>query len=49
MKEAGIHFGQGFGLRKPTAADALEDVSAALAGRAALSGLRPRRTSVHAG
>jgi EAL domain-containing protein (putative c-di-GMP-specific phosphodiesterase class I) len=49
MKEAGIHFGQGFGLGKPTMADALEDVGAALAGRAALSGLRPRRTSVHAG
>jgi diguanylate cyclase (GGDEF)-like protein len=49
MKEAGIHFGQGFGLGKPTTADALEDVGAALAGRAALSGLRPRRTSVPAG
>jgi diguanylate cyclase (GGDEF)-like protein len=49
MKAAGIQFGQGFGLGKPTLADALEDVGAALAGRAALSGLRPRRTPVRTG
>jgi diguanylate cyclase (GGDEF)-like protein len=42
MKAAGIHHGQGFGLGKPTRACDIEDVSAALAGRAALSGLRPR-------
>jgi diguanylate cyclase (GGDEF)-like protein len=42
MKAAGIHHGQGFGLGKPTKACDIEDVSAALAGRAALSGLRPR-------
>jgi EAL domain-containing protein (putative c-di-GMP-specific phosphodiesterase class I) len=42
MKASGIGFGQGFGLGKPTAASGLEDVSAALASRAALSGLRPR-------
>jgi EAL domain-containing protein (putative c-di-GMP-specific phosphodiesterase class I) len=43
MKAAGIQLGQGFGLGKPTTAAELEDVGAALAGRAALSGLRPRR------
>ncbi|HWF57487.1 MAG TPA: bifunctional diguanylate cyclase/phosphodiesterase [Candidatus Dormibacteraeota bacterium] len=48
MKEAGIQFGQGFGLGKPTVAAGLEDVGAALAGRAALSGLRPRRASLRA-
>jgi diguanylate cyclase (GGDEF)-like protein len=42
MKAAGIRYGQGFGLGKPTMAADLEDVGAALAGRAALSGLRPR-------
>jgi diguanylate cyclase (GGDEF)-like protein len=42
MKAAGIRHGQGFGLGKPTMAADLEDVGAALAGRAALSGLRPR-------
>ena len=42
MKAAGIHLGQGFGLGKPTMAADVEDVGAALAGRAALSGLRPR-------
>jgi diguanylate cyclase (GGDEF)-like protein len=42
MKAAGIHHGQGFGLGKPTRACDIEDVGAALAGRAALSGLRPR-------
>ena len=46
MKAAGIRHGQGFGLGKPTMADDIEDVSAALAGRAALSGLRPRGTLV---
>jgi diguanylate cyclase (GGDEF)-like protein len=42
MKAAGIHHGQGFGLGKPTRACDIEDVGAALAGRAALSALRPR-------
>jgi diguanylate cyclase (GGDEF)-like protein len=42
MKAAGIVFGQGFGLGKPTSANAVEDVGAALVSRAALSGLRPR-------
>ena len=42
MKAAGIALGQGFGLGKPTRASAIEDVSAALVNRAALSGLRPR-------
>jgi len=42
MKAAGVRFGQGFGLGSPTSAAELEDVGAALAGRAALSGLRPR-------
>ena len=35
MKAAGIRLGQGFGLGKPTAAAEVEDVGAALAGRAA--------------
>ena len=43
MKAAGIRHGQGFGLGKPTMAGDVEDVGAALAGRAALSGLRPRK------
>ncbi len=42
MKAGGITLGQGFGLGKPTMASDLEDVAAALADRAALSGLRPR-------
>jgi diguanylate cyclase (GGDEF)-like protein len=42
MKAAGIRHGQGFGLGKPTRVGDLEDVGKALAGRAALSGLRPR-------
>ncbi|MDQ6846029.1 MAG: bifunctional diguanylate cyclase/phosphodiesterase [Candidatus Dormibacteraeota bacterium] len=46
MKAAGITLGQGFGLGKPTLAADREDVGAALTGRAALSGLRPRRASV---
>lgn len=46
MKEAGIRFGQGFGLGRPTLAGDVEDVGAALTGRAALSGLRPRRSSL---
>jgi diguanylate cyclase (GGDEF)-like protein len=46
MKAAGIRHGQGFGLGKPTIAGDVEDVGAALAGRAALSGLRPRRARV---
>ena len=45
MKAAGIHHGQGFGLGKPTLAGDVEDVGAALAGRAALSGLRPRKAT----
>jgi diguanylate cyclase (GGDEF)-like protein len=47
MKAHGIRFGQGFGLGKPTLAADVEDVAAALAGRAALSRLRPRTASVH--
>jgi diguanylate cyclase (GGDEF)-like protein len=46
MKAAGIRHGQGFGLGKPTRACDIEDVGAALAGRAALSGLRPRAAVV---
>ena len=46
MKAAGIRYGQGFGLGKPTLAADVEDVAAALAGRAALSRLRPRTASV---
>ena len=46
MKAAGIRHGQGFGLGKPTLAGDVEDVGAALAGRAALSGLRPRAALV---
>jgi diguanylate cyclase (GGDEF)-like protein len=42
MKAAGIHLGQGFGLGKPTLAADVEDAGAALAGRAALKGIRPR-------
>jgi hypothetical protein len=42
MKAAGIRLGQGFGLGKPTRAGDLEDLGASPAGRAALSGLRPR-------
>jgi diguanylate cyclase (GGDEF)-like protein len=42
MKAAGIRYGQGFGLGKPTKTSDIEDVGKALAGRAALSGLRPR-------
>jgi diguanylate cyclase (GGDEF)-like protein len=42
MKAAGIRHGQGFGLGKPTRVGDIEDVGTALAGRAALSGLRPR-------
>ncbi len=49
MKAAGIHLGQGFGLGKPTMAADVEDVGALLSGRAALSGLRPRRVSLRAG
>lgn len=45
MKEAGIRLGQGFGLGKPTMVADIEDVGAALTGRAALSVLRPRRGS----
>jgi hypothetical protein len=37
-----LHFGQGLGLGSPTAATEIEDVGAALAGRAAFSRLRPR-------
>ena len=43
MKAAGVRYGQGFGLGKPTLAGEIEDVVAALQGRAALSGLRPRK------
>ncbi|MFI5286976.1 MAG: EAL domain-containing protein [Candidatus Dormibacteria bacterium] len=46
MKAAGIRFGQGFGLGKPTMAGEVEDVGSALAGRAALSGLRPRSSNL---
>jgi hypothetical protein len=49
MKGAGIQLGQGYGLGKPTTAPDVEDVDAALAGRAALSGFRPRHASVGAG
>ena len=49
MKEAGIALGQGFGLGKPTLAADVEDVGAALAGRAALSELRPRHAAKTAG
>ncbi|MFZ0178770.1 MAG: EAL domain-containing protein [Candidatus Dormiibacterota bacterium] len=42
MKAAGVRYGQGFGLGKPTRTRDIEDVGKALAGRAALSGLRPR-------
>jgi diguanylate cyclase (GGDEF)-like protein len=48
MKAGGIRLAQGFGLGKPTLAAELEDVSAALADRAALSGLRPRSPSLSA-
>jgi|HubBroStandDraft_6_1064221.scaffolds.fasta_scaffold00031_38 diguanylate cyclase (GGDEF)-like protein len=49
MKAAGILLGQGFGLGKPTMAAEVEDVGEALAGRAALSRLRPRTTSLRIG
>jgi EAL domain-containing protein (putative c-di-GMP-specific phosphodiesterase class I) len=49
MKAAGIQHGQGFGLGRPTVAAAVEDVRAALVGRAALRGLRPRRGAERAG
>jgi EAL domain-containing protein (putative c-di-GMP-specific phosphodiesterase class I) len=49
MKAAGIRHGQGFGLGKPTRVDDIEDVGKALAGRAALSGLRPRAVVARAG
>jgi diguanylate cyclase (GGDEF)-like protein len=42
MKAGGIRLGQGFGLGKPTRAADVEDVTTALAERAALSALRPR-------
>jgi len=42
MKAGGIRLGQGFGLGKPTMAADIEDVTTALAERAALSALRPR-------
>ena len=42
MKAAGIGLGQGFELGNPTLVSAIEDVGAALADRAALSGLRSR-------
>ncbi len=45
MKAAGVQLGQGFGLGKPTSVADLEDVGAALEGRAALSALRPRKVS----
>jgi diguanylate cyclase (GGDEF)-like protein len=48
MKAAGILFGQGFGLGKPTIASDLEDVGEALAGRATLSRLRPRSYAMRA-
>ena len=48
MKAGGIRLAQGFGLGKPTLAAQVEDVGAALADRAALSGLRPRSTSLTA-
>jgi len=46
MKAAGIRHGQGFGLGKPTMVGDIEDVAKALAGRAALSDLRPRAAFV---
>jgi EAL domain-containing protein (putative c-di-GMP-specific phosphodiesterase class I) len=46
MKAGGVCLGQGFGLGRPTLAAHLEDVGAALADRAALSGLRPRSPSL---
>jgi EAL domain-containing protein (putative c-di-GMP-specific phosphodiesterase class I) len=49
MKAGGISLGQGFGLGKPTVASDIEDVASALAGRAALSVLRPRPASVRIG
>jgi diguanylate cyclase (GGDEF)-like protein len=49
MKAAGIRHGQGFGLGKPTRVDDIEDVGKALAGRAALSGLRPRAVVARTG
>jgi EAL domain-containing protein (putative c-di-GMP-specific phosphodiesterase class I) len=49
MKAAGIRHGQGFGLGKPTMAGDIEDVGAALAGRAALRGLRPRGALIGTG
>jgi diguanylate cyclase (GGDEF)-like protein len=42
MKGAGVQFGQGFGLGRPTLAADIDDVQAAFISRAALSGLRPR-------
>jgi diguanylate cyclase (GGDEF)-like protein/PAS domain S-box-containing protein len=42
MQAIGIEFGQGFGLAKPAAADALVDSEAEWAARAALRPLRPR-------
>lgn len=48
MTAAGIRLGQGFGIGKPTLADDIEDAGAALAGRVALRGLRPRRRAVAA-
>jgi len=49
MKAGGISLGQGFGLGKPTVASDIEDVASALAGRAALSVLRPRPASARIG
>jgi diguanylate cyclase (GGDEF)-like protein len=46
MKAGGIRLGQGFGLGRPTVATDVEDVASALTERAALSGLRPRGSSV---
>lgn len=48
MKAAGIELGQGFGLGRPTMAQDVEDVAAALVSRAALSGLRPRSSHLFA-
>jgi diguanylate cyclase (GGDEF)-like protein len=45
MKAGGITLGQGFGLGKPTLAADIEDVATALADRAALSALRPRKVA----
>ncbi|HEV7679087.1 MAG TPA: GGDEF domain-containing protein [Candidatus Dormibacteraeota bacterium] len=42
MQAIGIEFGQGFGLAKPAAPDAVVDIAAAWAARAALRPLRPR-------